>query len=151
MDSMALIALGICSRSSGFSPNGSIAGGNASGDAGICGGIAGAGGGVGLLSFIKIQRFSLGSVQVQQSHEGLENCLVKVAFESSCSNKFDWKPWSTNERTQNPGQLASEKQIACQPGEQNSPSHAGFSTEVLQQLGQAQIAYPPRKSDPRAG
>src|SRR5712675_3250800 len=88
IDSMALTALGMCSRSSGFSPNGSIAGGKTNPDAGICGGMDE---GVRVFSFIAIQRLGFGLVQVQQTQQSMENSFVEISFESSCTDELHGK------------------------------------------------------------
>src|SRR5437870_6206994 len=99
MDSIALTALGIFSRSSGFSPNGSIAGGKVNPDAGICGGM---GEGVGVFSFIPIQRLSLDLVQVQQTQQSVENSFVEVSFESGCADELHGKSRCADEWRHSP-------------------------------------------------
>ena len=86
-----------------------------------------------------IQWLSFDLVQVQQTQQSVENSFVEVSFESGCAEELDGETRRADEWPHNPGKLASEQQVACQPRQQHTTSDPGIAAEMLQKLRQTQI------------
>ena len=64
----------------------------------------------------------------------MENGFEEVPAQSGCSEKLNRQRGRANERTQNLGELAAKKQIARQPGEQNTPGNRPVAAESGEKL-----------------
>src|SRR6185437_15283126 len=110
MDSMAITTFGIGARSSEPASSGDrggwLAGTPARAGAGISGGVLG--------SFISVEWVCVGSGREQMT-DSAKNCLVEVAFKGVRTEELNRQSRRADERTQNPAELATEKQIARKP------------------------------------
>src|ERR1041385_5984811 len=136
--SMATIAFGIGSRSSGFSPNGTMAG-----RGGIGGGTAAE---VGLISFIMVLHFL---VRMEDLQNRAKDGFVKIPVKRSFSNELYRQTRRADERPENPAQLAAEKQIARQPRKEHASRCTRAAAELPQKLSQTQIAGDSGEGDHR--
>src|SRR5207248_11180506 len=70
-------------------------------------------------SFMGWVRFEVYS-ESKHPRDGAKDRFVKVSLERVGPEKFNRQPGRTNERPENPAQLAAEKQIATQPCKKRS-------------------------------
>src|SRR5438105_11140027 len=121
IDSMAAITLGIGGRSSGPSPSGRdgadgavrIGPADGTGDAMRGGGVLG--------SFIAVVWLGSGGEQLA---DRAEHRLVEVALKGVGPDELHRQSGRTDQRPQDPAEVAAEKQIAGEPGEEDLARNA---------------------------
>src|SRR5262245_18900931 len=76
----------------------------------------------------------------EQGKNRAEYDLGKVALEGGLSQKIDVEAGRANEWSQNPTELAAEKEITCEPREKDPSRNLRISTQLPQKVMKPQVA-----------